>query len=76
MGTARPRRLVMMIIVMGVMVGVCVWVMGMVAPNNVGGYKSVEDSGDDLNAEKASDVTAHVDKTRGLLVSPVFLEVS
>ena len=76
MGAARPRRLVMMINIMGLMLHICVWVMGMVAPNNVGGYKSMEDSGDDLNAEKASNVTAHVDEACGLLVPPVRSEVS
>lgn len=61
MTMARPRRPVMMIVVVAVMVGTCVWVMRMIALNNVGGYEPMEDSGNDLNAEKASDVTAHVD---------------
>lgn len=65
-----------MAVVVGVMVSSYVRVMGMVASNNVGRYKSMEDAGDDLDAEKAGNVTAHVDESRGFLVPPILLEVS
>lgn len=74
MGATRPR--VIMTVVMGVMVNGCVRVMGMVASNNVGRYKSMKDTGNDLDAEKAGNVAAHVDETRGLFVPTVLLEVS